>query len=490
MNRAERLARLLRVLAAIIAEPGLNPLELAERAGVSERTLRRDLAQLRDFGYDVAFTSGYEVQEKLNLEGRARRKARGRGDDALLQAVAQAVESAGLWRDTEGVDAAPPRKGRSRRTRPSTLVLIPAGSEDPIFLYGTGFAVESGLYIRFADGDDVLFTSPLEVDRARAQSKAARVVEDREAYVHEAWARLAATTLRERGISAARIAPNLPAVHLEDLRAHGLEVEVDRSLFVAERRHKSAEEAAAIQAAQSAAQSAVVEVVRVLAAAEIRDGVLWSNGDALTTEHLYARAQQTLGELGYTCPEMIIAGSPASAIPHDRGAGPIAANAPVIIDIFPTSRTNHFNGDLTRTVVVGEVSDEVRKMHAAVLQALDAGIESIAAGVPGQDPHRTVCEVLVDRGYGTTTKGFEGPDGVARMNHSTGHGVGLEIHELPQLRDTVTTPLAEGDVVTVEPGLYLLGFGGVRIEDTGMVTKNGFKNFTTLTRSLNPRDYL
>src|SRR5690349_24866307 len=79
MNRAERLARLLRVLAAIISEPGLNPLELAERAGVSERTLRRDLAQLRDLGYEVAYTSGYEVQEKLNLEGRRERHPRAEG---------------------------------------------------------------------------------------------------------------------------------------------------------------------------------------------------------------------------------------------------------------------------------------------------------------------------------------------------------------------------------------------------------------------------
>ena len=70
MNRAHRLARLLRILAAIVAEPGLNPLELAERAGVSDRTLRRDLAQLRDLGYEVEYTSGYEVQEKLNLDGR------------------------------------------------------------------------------------------------------------------------------------------------------------------------------------------------------------------------------------------------------------------------------------------------------------------------------------------------------------------------------------------------------------------------------------
>jgi len=489
MNRSERLARLLRVLAAIIAEPGLNPLELADRAGVSERTLRRDLVQLRDLGYEVAYTSGYEVQEKLNLEGRAKHRARGRGDDALLQAVAQAVQTAGLWRDTEP-SSAPPKRGRSRKAGPAPIVLIPSGEQDADFIHATGFGVENALYIRFGDQDDVLVTSPLEIDRARAQSRASRIVEDREAYVHRAWAQAGAAILREKGITRARVSSNLRAAHLEDLRAQGLDVEVDRDLFVAERRRKSAEDAASIQEAQSAAESAVVEVVRGLAQAEIKDGILWSNGGPLTSERLYAAAQLRLGEAGFTCPDMIIAGSPECALPHYRGEGPIRANAPVIIDIFPTSRKTHRNGDLTRTVVVGEVSDEVRRMHAAVVQALDAGIESIAPGVAGKEPHFAVCQVLVDRGFGTTTAGYEGPDGVAKMNHSTGHGVGLEVHEEPTLRETTDDPLAEGDVVTVEPGVYLLGLGGVRVEDTGMVTRQGFKNFTRLTRSLNPNDYL
>jgi len=177
-------------------------------------------------------------------------------------------------------------------------------------------------------------------------------------------------------------------------------------------------------------------------------------------------------------------------MPHFRGEGPIRAGAPVIIDIFPSSRTTHYHGDLTRTVIVGEIPDEIRRMHEAALQALDAGIESIRAGVSGRDVHHSVCQVLVDRGYGTTTKGFEGASGVAKMTHSTGHGVGLEVHEDPLLRGPDENTLVEGDVVTVEPGLYLMALGGVRVEDTGMVTKNGFKNFTTLTRSLDPRDYL
>ncbi|TMF21132.1 MAG: M24 family metallopeptidase [Chloroflexi bacterium] len=490
MNRAERLARLLRVLAAIISEPGLNPLELADRAGVSERTLRRDLAQLRDLGYEVAYTSGYEVQERLNLEGRAKGRPRGRGDDALLQAVAQAVETAGLWRDTEHVEPLVPRRGKPRRSGSAPIVLIPTGEDDADFIYATGFGVETGLYIRYADKEDVLIVSPLEIDRARAQSRVSNVVEDSEAYVHRSWARLAARLIREKGMTEARVSPNLRAVHLEDLRTNGVDAQVVRDLFLADRRRKSAAEAAAIQDAQGAAESAVVEVVRALAQAEIKDGILWSNGGPLTSERLYARAQLTLGEKGFTCPSMIVAGSPECALPHYRGEGPIKANEPVIIDIFPTSRRTHYNGDLTRTVVVGEISDEVRRMHAAVVQALDAGIESIAPGVPGKDPHLNVCQVLIDRGFGTRTAGYEGPDGVAKMNHSTGHGVGLDAHEEPSLRDTADDPLAEGDVVTVEPGLYLVGLGGVRVEDTGMVTKQGFQNFTTLTRSLDPLDYL
>jgi Xaa-Pro aminopeptidase len=375
------------------------------------------------------------------------------------------------------------------------IVLIPSGDGDADFTYATGFAVETSLYIRFGQGDDVLVTSPLEIERARVQSKASRTLLLAEAGYEESgpfvsYARLAARMLRERALDSARVSPRLQAGYLEAMREAGLDVEVDLSLFQAERRRKTADEARLIESAQQAAEAAVVEVVSQLAQADTRDGILWLDEKPLTSERLYARASLLLGEKGFTCPDMIIAGSPESAMPHFRGEGPMRAGAPVIIDIFPASRTTHYHGDLTRTVVVGEVPDEIRRMHAAVLQALDAGIESIKAGAAGRDVHQGVCQVLVDRGYGTTTKGFEGAEGGPKMNHSTGHGVGLDVHEEPALRGPEENTLMEGDVVTVEPGLYLAGLGGVRIEDTGMVTRDGFKNFTTLTRSLDPRDYL
>lgn len=375
------------------------------------------------------------------------------------------------------------------------LVLVPSGEEDADFIYATGFPVETALYIRFGDGDDVLVATPLEIDRARAESRVTRVLgpdeagfEDLGPYV--SWSRLAAKMLRQKGLDQVRVSPRLQAAYLEEMRAAGLDAKVDRELFRAERRRKSPEEAGFIQDCQSAAEAAVLEVVSQLAQADIKDGVLWLGGSPLTSERLYARAQLLLGESGFNCSEMIIAGSPEAAMPHYRGAGPIRANAPVIIDIFPKSRRTHYHGDLTRTVVVGEVSDEVRAMHAATLQALDAGIESIRPGVAGRDVHRAACQVLVDRRFGTTTEGFEGPAGVPKMNHSTGHGVGLDVHEAPSLREVTEDVLDQGDVVTVEPGLYKLGSGGVRIEDTGMVTTEGFKNFTQISRSLDPRDYL
>ena len=134
--------------------------------------------------------------------------------------------------------------------------------------------------------------------------------------------------------------------------------------------------------------------------------------------------------------------------------------------------------------VVGEASEEVRRMHAAVLQALDAGTESIAAGVPWEEPHHAVCQVLVDRGFATTTRGFEGAEGAAKLNHSTGHGVGLEIHEDPRLSAVSAATLEPGMVVTVEPGIYLPGVGGVRIEDLVIVTATGGERLTMYPKEL------
>ena len=376
------------------------------------------------------------------------------------------------------------------------LLLLSRGHDDAEFLYACHVAVEQALYLRFAPGDDLLVVPLLELDRARREARASRIVDREEAGWTEhpdrmvALVELARRLLAERGTSTTRVSPLLPAVMYEALRAAGVEPEIDRSLFLEERRRKSPEEADSIRAAQGAAEAACVEVVGQLAAAEEqRDGVLWLDGSPLTSERLMARAQAALTEIGYTASEMIVAGSPECALPHYRGAGPIRANAPVIIDIFPRGMSSHYHGDLTRTVVVGRASDEVRRMHEACVEAMDAAIGLLREGANGRDVHLAVCRTLVERGFGAATKGFEGDPGAPRMIHTTGHGVGLEVHEGPQLRD-LDYPLVAGDVVTVEPGLYRADLGGVRVEDTGLVAADGFRNFTTLPRSLDPADYL
>ena len=108
MNRARRLARLLRILAVVIAEPGLNPLELAERAGVSERTLRRDLIQLRELGYEISYTGGYEVQEKLNLEGRSAPRSLGRVYEQHLELLRRQLPKRMAAQVSDEVDSLAP----------------------------------------------------------------------------------------------------------------------------------------------------------------------------------------------------------------------------------------------------------------------------------------------------------------------------------------------------------------------------------------------
>jgi Xaa-Pro aminopeptidase len=375
------------------------------------------------------------------------------------------------------------------------LVLLNTG-EDSDFYYATRFlAHDPALYLRFAEGDDVLVVNILELERGRQTSSAKKVIDradhgwEEDPDTYRSWARLAARLLKERGIDRVRVSAKLPAGYLEELRGQDVAIEIEKQLFVQDRRHKNADEAEWIHGAQRAAEAAVAEVAGLLGGSEVVGGMLELDGRPLTSERLMAAAQAALNEIGYGCEDMIVAGSPDCWMPHYRGEGAIRANAPVIIDIFPRGRVSRYHGDLTRTIVVGEVPDEVRRMHEVVLQALDAAIAMIRPGVTGRAVNDEVCRVLKEGGFGAAYEGFKAPEGTPMMIHSTGHGVGLDVHELPNLRPT-DVPLEEGDVVTVEPGLYLKDLGGVRVEDTGIVTADGFRNFTSINRSLDPRAYM
>jgi Xaa-Pro aminopeptidase len=154
----------------------------------------------------------------------------------------------------------------------------------------------------------------------------------------------------------------------------------------------------------------------------------------------------------------------------------LPAGKGVIIDVFPFGKSSRYFGDITRTFVIGEPNETWRRMYDAVKAAHQEALAMVRAGVNGRDIHRAVCQTLYDAGFGASTKGFE-RDGVPAMNHGTGHGVGLEVHEQPRVSD-IDMELRVGDVITIEPGLYSADEGGVRLEDTVIVTANGYENLT------------
>jgi len=177
-------------------------------------------------------------------------------------------------------------------------LLLAARDGDPAFRYASGFEVETGIYLRFGEGDDVLCVSALEHGRARAEGRAARVVDRATVGWAEGqgestnWARVARRLLDERGRDRVRVSGDLPAALYVALRDQGLAVDIDPALFVAERRTKTPAEVEHIQAAQDAAQAALRAVVhRLREARPGDDGLLWEGDAPLSSERLLARCQ-------------------------------------------------------------------------------------------------------------------------------------------------------------------------------------------------------
>ncbi len=321
----------------------------------------------------------------------------------------------------------------------------------------------------------------IELERARRQAKAdacfalrdfepaGGLSGDRET----ATAQAAAECLRRRGITRVRADRTLPLLYAHVLAQSGISVECDPELGVADRRRKDAQEQAWLDEAQRLTESFVERACRLIARASARaDGVLMHEGAPLTSERIFAMIDGWCLEHGCENPGAIIAGGRVGADCHDRGHGELRSGEPVIVDIFPRVKATGYFGDCTRVVVHGRIPPRVAEMHAAVLEAKAAAQRTIRAGVPGDAVHAATLAALAARGFPFRSGGPpEGDDAWCGLVHGTGHGVGLECHE-PPLVDRGGVPLLEGDVVTVEPGVYGRGIGGVRIEDMVVVGKD------------------
>jgi Xaa-Pro aminopeptidase len=342
------------------------------------------------------------------------------------------------------------------------------------------------------DGRCVFICRDIEIHRAKKQARADVVVgpgafepegglsSDRATQTAQA---LAECLVRE-GVTAVRAGRSLGLVYVEHLRVRGIAVEYDADLGVADRRSKDGEELEALRAAQAMTERAIELACTMIAGADADgSGVLVVDGEPLMAGRVRSATDVFLLEQGYSTPDTIVAGGAEGADCHNRGEGDLRTGQPVIIDIFPMSKATHYNGDCTRTVVHGDVPDEIVRMHAAVVAGKKAGVEASRAGVTGEDAYRACIAVMREHGWDRALLPENPPGDFCSMQHGLGHGVGLEVHEAPLL-DEGGPELVDGDVVTIEPGLYHATLGGIRVEDMLVVRADGCENFNRLHEGL------
>lgn len=167
----------------------------------------------------------------------------------------------------------------------------------------------------------------------------------------------------------------------------------------------------------------------------------------------------------------IVASGPNSANPHATPSDRRLERGDQLIIDWGANIGGYFS-DLTRTFAIGEPLDEMKRIAQVVLQANEAAREKAGPGIPAQDVDRAARQVIEDAGYGDF------------FIHRTGHGLGMEVHEHPYIREGNLLPLAPGMTFTIEPGIYLPGRGGVRIEDDVVITNDGILSFSDLPRAL------
>jgi Xaa-Pro aminopeptidase len=282
---------------------------------------------------------------------------------------------------------------------------------------------------------------------------------------------VASRAIRELGVERASVPAAFPLELADHLRASGIEVAPASDLFKQRRRAKNEHELAGVRRAQKAAEAGMEAARTLLRAA--RD-----DGRTITSENVKREIDEKFIAHGCAADEFIVSHGPQSAIGHHMGEGVIGRDEPIVIDLWPRDRESGCFADMTRTFVIGEPSEELRKWHGLVKEALDRALAETRAGVSGRALFDGTCEIFERAGYPTQRTKEPGKPLEDGFFHGLGHGVGLEVHEEPGLSLTSREDLIAGDVITLEPGLYRSGFGGCRLEDLVLVTADGNENLT------------
>lgn len=369
----------------------------------------------------------------------------------------------------------------AKKKKVATLVIADTMSSADL-LYTTRFSsIDPIGYVKIGRKSTIILTD-FEVGRATEESKADEILPFSglaEKAGKPSMVAAAAYFLGEKNVTHVRVPGAFPVGMAEELKKAGFKIEVLADPFVPERETKNSWEVKMITQVQRKTEKAMMTAIRWISSASTRRGTLYVGGRPLTAEMVRKRIHLQLMEDGCIGAGTIVACGDQAVDPHNEGSGPLKANKPIVIDIFPRSQESYYFADITRTVVKGKASEKVKKMFRTVREGQRIAFEMIRPGINGRKVHEAIVEYFVSEGFetGIMNGKFQG------FIHGTGHGLGLEIHEQPRI-SKVDAPLKSGHVVTVEPGLYYKGHGGIRIEDLVLVTPQGNKNLTKCSKVL------
>jgi Xaa-Pro aminopeptidase len=366
--------------------------------------------------------------------------------------------------------------------RNNTLLIIDSSENNADLYYRTRFFVPDPVIFIEHKGRKILVLSDLELDRGKKEAKVDKVLSlsdyrKRLRYkkrINLGFADVVNLVFKELGIKNAVVPGRFPIKFADELRKLGYKVSYKKEEpFFEERLKKNPQEIRFISDSLRKTEKAMSLAIKMIALSKVRGNRLFFKGRALTSEMVKSEINAELSRLGCTASHTIVASGVHSSMPHHAGEGSLFASQPIVIDIFPRSQESGYFADMTRTVVKGEPSKELEKMYRTVLKGQRLGISLIKHGAKVKDIHGAIVELFRKSGFETGTI-----DGKQQgFIHTTGHGLGLEIHEPPRVGPTEGL-LEEGNVITVEPGLYYERIGGVRIEDVVVVKKDGCLNLT------------
>jgi Xaa-Pro aminopeptidase len=382
-----------------------------------------------------------------------------------------------------------PLPKNKRSIRADAQLIVAASETDANLLYATRFFAPDPFIFFVHHGKKFLVMSDLEIDRARQQAQVRSVLSlsQFEKRLKDSKRKVIGTAavlhllFSSKKIHSLLVPYGFPVGLAEQLRRKGFRIIVKPDPFWGEREFKQPQEIREIEKALRAAEAGMEAGIETIKDSKIHsNGTLYWNGSRLTSEAVKQRINAVILDKGCIATHTIVACGNQGCDPHREGSGPLKAHQPIILDIFPRSQGSGYWGDITRTVVRGQASQRLKAMFQAVLRGQEIAFRQIKSGANGNEIHQSILDYFSQQGFETNRKNNR----MQGFFHGTGHGVGLEIHEAPRISPKAKERLKAGHVVTVEPGLYYLGLGGVRLEDLVVVTDTGNRNLTRFPKIL------